>query len=96
MYGTPEETFPFRLFIRIEIKARKLERKSKQQISRLNDIRYRLNDISSSLNDIKWKEIETENNVVYTTYYLSFPLFSISKLKKKEKWNGNQKDKHLF
>ena len=37
----------FPIFIRKEIKTRKLERKSKQQISRLNDLLYRLNDLIS-------------------------------------------------
>ena len=35
------------IFIRKEIETRKLEQKSKQQISRLNDLLYRLNDIIS-------------------------------------------------
>ena len=35
------------IFIRKEIETRKLERKSKQQIYRLNDLLYRLNDIIS-------------------------------------------------
>ena len=34
------------IFIRKEIEKRKLERKSKQQISLLKDLVYRLNDIS--------------------------------------------------
>ena len=37
----------FPIFIRKEIEKRKLERKSKQQISRVNDLLYRLNDIIS-------------------------------------------------
>ena len=35
----------FPIFIRKEIETRKLERKSKQQMSRLNDLLYSLNDI---------------------------------------------------
>ena len=46
-YETPEGTFPFQLFIRIEIKTRKLERKAKQQTSRLNDLLSRLIDLIS-------------------------------------------------
>ena len=46
-YETPEGTFPFKLFIRTEIKTRKLERKSKQQTSRLNDLLSRLIDLVS-------------------------------------------------
>ena len=42
--GTPDISFP--IFIRKEIETRKLERKSKQQISRLNGL-YRLNNIIS-------------------------------------------------
>ena len=37
-YGTAEGTFFFRIVIRIETETRKLERKSKQQISRLIDL----------------------------------------------------------
>ena len=40
------------IFIRKEIETRKLERKSKQKISRLIDLLYRLKDISRK-NDIK-------------------------------------------
>ena len=43
----PGRDISFPTFIRKEIETRKLERKSKQQISRLNDILYRLNDIIS-------------------------------------------------
>ena len=44
----------FPIFIRKEFETRKLERKSKQQISRLNDLLYRLNDIiNKSLNRYK-------------------------------------------
>ena len=46
-YGTPEGEISFPIFIRKEVETRKLERKSKQQISRLNDLLYRLNDIIS-------------------------------------------------
>ena len=37
----------FPIFVRKEIEKRKLERKSKQQISRLNDLFNRLNEIIS-------------------------------------------------
>ena len=43
----PGRAIYFPIFIRKEIETRKLERKSKQQISRLNDLLYRLNDIIS-------------------------------------------------
>ena len=43
----PGRDISFLIFIRKEIETRKLERKSKQQISRLNDLLYRLNDIRS-------------------------------------------------
>ena len=43
----PGRDISFPIFIRKEIETRKLERKSKQQISRLNDLLYRLNDIIS-------------------------------------------------
>ena len=42
----------FPIFIRKEIETRNIERKSKQQISHLNDLLYRLNDISHLI-DIK-------------------------------------------
>ena len=41
------------LYDYLEIKRRKLERNSKQEISRLNDLLYRLNDMIRRLNDIK-------------------------------------------
>ena len=40
----PGRNISFPIFIRKEIETRKLERKSKQQISRLNDLLHRLND----------------------------------------------------
>ena len=40
----PGRDISFSIFISKEIETRKLERKSKQQISRLNDLLYRLND----------------------------------------------------
>ena len=43
----PGKDISFPIFIRKEIKPRKLEQKSKQQISRLNDLLNRLNDITS-------------------------------------------------
>ena len=43
----PGRDISFPIFIRKEIKTRKLERKSKQKISRLIDLLYRLNDIIS-------------------------------------------------
>ena len=49
----PGRDISFPIFIRKEIETRKLERKSKQKISRLIDLLYRLNDIISSENDIK-------------------------------------------
>ena len=49
----PGRDISFPIFIKKEIETRKLERKSKQKISRLIDLLYRLNDIISRLNDIK-------------------------------------------
>ena len=49
----PGRDISFPIFMRKEIETRKLERKSKQQISRLNDLSYRLNDIISFLIDMK-------------------------------------------
>ena len=43
----PGRDISFPIFIRKEIETRKLERKSKQQISCLNDLLCRLNDIIS-------------------------------------------------
>ena len=43
----PRKGISFPIFIRKETETRKLERKSKQQISSLNDLLYRLNDIIS-------------------------------------------------
>ena len=43
----PGRDISFPIFIRKEIETRKLERKSKQKISRLIDLLYRLNDIIS-------------------------------------------------
>ena len=43
----PGTDISFPIFIRKESETRKLERKSKQKISRFNDILYRLNDIIS-------------------------------------------------
>ena len=43
----PGRDISFPIFIRKEIETRKLERKSKQNISRLIDLLYRLNDIIS-------------------------------------------------
>ena len=43
----PGRDISFPIFIRKEIDTRKLERKSKQKISRLIDLLYRLNDIIS-------------------------------------------------
>ena len=43
----PGRDISFPTFIRKEIETRKLEQKSIQQISRLNDLLYRLNDIIS-------------------------------------------------
>ena len=43
----PGRDIPFPIFIRKETETIKLERKSKQQTARLNDILYRLNDIIS-------------------------------------------------
>ena len=43
----PGRGISFPIFIRKEIETRKLERKSKQKISRLIDLLYRLNDIIS-------------------------------------------------
>ena len=43
----PGRDISFQIFIRKEIETRKLERKSKQQMSRLNDLLYRLNDTIS-------------------------------------------------
>ena len=43
----PGRDISFPLFIRKEIETRKLERKSKQQISRLNDLLYHFSDIIS-------------------------------------------------
>ena len=43
----PRRDISFPIFIRKEIKTRKLERKSKQKTSRLIDLLYRLNDIIS-------------------------------------------------
>ena len=48
----PGRDISFPMFIRKEIETRKLERKSKQKISRLIDFLYRLNDIISRENDI--------------------------------------------
>ena len=45
--GNPGRDMSFPIFIRKEIETRKLERKSKQKISRLIDLLYRLNDIIS-------------------------------------------------
>ena len=45
--GNPGRDISFPIFIRKEIETRKLERKSKQKISRLIDLLYRLNDIIS-------------------------------------------------
>ena len=43
----PGRDISFPIFIRKEIETRKLERKSKQNISRLIDLLYRLNDTKS-------------------------------------------------
>ena len=43
----PGRDISFPILIRKEIETRKLERKSKQKISRLIDLLYRLNDIIS-------------------------------------------------
>ena len=43
----PGRDISFPIYIRKEIETRKLERKSKQKISRLIDLLYRLNDIIS-------------------------------------------------
>ena len=43
----PRKGISFPIFIRKETETRKLERKSKQKISRLNDLLYRLNDVIS-------------------------------------------------
>ena len=43
----PGRDISFPIFIRKEIETRKLERKSKQEISRLINLLYRLNDITS-------------------------------------------------
>ena len=43
----PGRDISFPIFIRKEIETRKLERKSKQKISRLIDLLYRLHDIIS-------------------------------------------------
>ena len=43
----PGRDISFPIFIRKEIETRKLERKSKQKISRSIDLLYRLNDIIS-------------------------------------------------
>ena len=43
----PGRDISFPIFIRKEIETRKLERKSKQKISSLNDLLYRLNEIIS-------------------------------------------------
>ena len=43
----PGRDISFPIFIRKEIETRKLERKSKQKISRLIDLLYSLNDIIS-------------------------------------------------
>ena len=43
----PGRDISFPIFIRKEIETRKLERESKQKISRLIDLLYRLNDIIS-------------------------------------------------
>ena len=52
MYGTPERTLPFQLFISTEFETRKLKWPSKRQISHLNDLLYRLNDLIRRLNEI--------------------------------------------
>ena len=49
----PGREISFPIFIKKEIETRKLERNSKQQISRLNDLLYLLNDIISRNIDIK-------------------------------------------
>ena len=49
----PRRDISFPIFIRKEIETRKLERKTKQKISRSIDLLYRLNDIIGRLNDIK-------------------------------------------
>ena len=43
----PGRDISFPIFIRKEIETRKLERKSKQKLSRLFDLLYRLNDVIS-------------------------------------------------
>ena len=43
----PGRDISFPIFIRKELETRKLERKSKQNISRLIDLLYRLNDTKS-------------------------------------------------
>ena len=48
----PGRDISFPIFIRKEIETRKLERNSKHQISRLNDLLYRFND-NKSLNRYK-------------------------------------------
>ena len=45
--GNPGRDISFPVFIRKEIETKKVERKSKQNISRLIDLLYRLNDIIS-------------------------------------------------
>ena len=60
LYGIPEGTFPFRYFSEKKIETRKLERKSKQQISRLNDLFYHLNDTISRMFDKSLKRYKIE------------------------------------
>ena len=47
MIRNPGKDISFSIFIRKETETRKLERKSKQKLSRLIDLLYRLNDIIS-------------------------------------------------
>ena len=58
----PRKDVYFPILIRGKNETRKLERKSKQQISRINDLFYRLNDIISRYNDY-WpeKKMKQEN-----------------------------------